>query len=173
MSNRDKMQKPDWMTEEEFAWFKQSTSSLDLIKKDAHADVADYLANPAGRAEGKSAKGGFPTLLLTTKGRKSGQMRTNPAVFMRNGNDLVVVGSLAGYDENPAWVKNLDADPKCQVQLDFDKYSATSRDATAEERKELWPRLVKLFPAWGYFQQYTERPFPIKILTPTGRIPAA
>ena len=97
MSNRDKMQKPDWMTEEEFAWFKQSTSSLDLIKKDAHADVADYLANPAGRAEGKSAKGGFPTLLLTTKGRKSGQMRTNPAVFMRNGNDLVLVAEIGGH----------------------------------------------------------------------------
>ncbi|MBV6417591.1 MAG: hypothetical protein CMLOHMNK_02321 [Steroidobacteraceae bacterium] len=172
MSNRDKLQKPDWMTEEEFAWFKDSTSSLDKIRRDANADVADYLANPAGRSSGTSAKGGFPTLLLTTIGRKSGEKRTNPAVFMRHGKDLVVVGSLAGYDQDPAWVLNLDANPNCEVQLDFDKYAATSRSATEAERKALWPDLVKLFPAWGYFQTQTERPFPIKILTPTGPIPA-
>lgn len=168
MKNRDNMPKPDWMTDEQWAWFKERTSSLDLIRSDAKADVEAYLANPAGRASGQTASGGFPTLLLTTIGRKSGEKRTTPAVFMRNGKDLIVVGSLAGYDEHPAWVNNLNANPNCWVQLDFDKYTATSRDATDEEREALWPDLVKVFPAWGYFQQQTERPFAIKILTPTG-----
>ncbi|MGD9598388.1 MAG: nitroreductase/quinone reductase family protein [Steroidobacteraceae bacterium] len=173
MANRDKMQKPEWMNDEEWAWFKERTASLDLIRSDAHADVEAYLANPAGRASGKTAQGGFPTLLLTTVGRKSGEKRTTPAVFMRSGANLVVVGSLAGYDQDPAWVLNLNANPKCELQLDFDRYTATSRDATGEERKAMWPQLVKTFPAWGYFQMQTERPFPIKILTPTGPIPAA
>lgn len=168
MQDRDKMPKPDWMDDEQWAWFKERTSSLELIRSDAHADVQAYLANPAGRSTGQTAQGGFPTLLLTTIGRKTGEQRTTPAVFMRNGDDLIVVGSLAGYEQHPAWVLNLDAHPNCWVQLDYDKYTAVSRDATAEERKELWPRLVNLFPAWGYFQQQTERPFPIKILTPTG-----
>ena len=85
-----------------------------------------------------------------------------------HGKDLVIVGSLAGYDEHPAWVLNLNAHPKCEVQLDFDKYHAVSRDATDAERKALWPSLVKTFPAWGYFQMQTERPFAVKVLTPTG-----
>lgn len=168
MANRDKMQKPEWMNEEEWKWFKERTASVDLIRDDAQADVKAYLANPAGRASGKTAQGGFPTLLLTTFGRKTGKKRTNPAVFMRNGADLIVVGSLAGYDQHPGWVLNLNANPQCEVQLDFDKYTATSRDATAEERVALWPRLIETFPAWGYFQKQTERQFAIKILTPTG-----
>jgi F420H(2)-dependent quinone reductase len=168
MKDRSKMPKPDFLTEEQWAWFQERTASLDLIRSDAQADVEAYLANPAGRSTGQTAQGGFPTLLLTTIGRKSGQKRTTPAVFMRNGEDLIVVGSLAGYDEHPAWVLNLDANPNCWIQLDYDKYAAVSRDATDEERKRLWPSLVELFPAWGYFQLQTERPFPIKILTPTG-----
>jgi deazaflavin-dependent oxidoreductase (nitroreductase family) len=168
MKDRDKMPKPDWMTEEEWTWFKSRTASLELIRSDAHADVEAYLANPAGRSTGENAQGGFPTLLLTTIGRKSGEKRTTPAVFMRHGEYLVVVGSLAGYDENPAWVKNLDADPNCWVQLDCDKHTAVARDANEQERKELWPALVRVFPAWGYFQMQTERPFPIKMLKPTG-----
>ena len=168
MKDRNQMPKPEFMTDEEWAWFQARTASVDLIVSDAQADVQAYLANPAGRASGATANGGFPTLLLTTIGRKSGEQRTTPAVFMRHGQDLVVVGSLAGYDKHPAWVANLDAHPDCWVQLDFDRYTATSRDATPEERKALWPDLVKVFPAWGYFQQQTERPFAIKILTPTG-----
>ncbi len=168
MKDREQMPKPDFMTDEQWAWFKERTASLDLIRSDAHADVEAYLANPAGRASGASASGGFPTLLLTTIGRKSGEKRTTPAVFMRHGNDMVVVGSLAGYDEHPAWVRNLDANPNCWLQLDFDKYTAVARDATEAERKALWPSLVEVFPAWGYFQMQTERPFAIKILTPTG-----
>lgn len=168
MASRDRMQKPEFMSEQEWAWFKERTASVDLIRSDAKADVEAYLANPAGRSTGQSAQGGFPTLLLTTIGRKSGEKRIAPAVFLRNAEELVVVGSLAGYDHHPAWVLNLNANPACEVQLDFDRYKATSRDATEQERKTLWPKLVAVFPAWGYFQTQTDRPFAVKILTLTG-----
>lgn len=168
MSNRENMPKPDFLTEDEWTWFKSRTSSLDLIRSDAHADVEAYLANPEGRSTGKNAQGGFPTLLLTTIGRKSGEKRTTPAVFMQHGESMVIVGSLAGYDQHPAWVLNLTANPNCWVQLDHRKMTAVARDATDDERKALWPSLVEVFPAWGYFQKQTDRPFAVKIISPTG-----
>src|SRR5574337_2001214 len=79
MSNRENMEKPDFMSDEEWAWFKARVTSVDVVVKDAQADVKAYLANPDGRAEGTTAQGGFPTLLLTTIGRKSGKKRTTPA----------------------------------------------------------------------------------------------
>jgi deazaflavin-dependent oxidoreductase (nitroreductase family) len=106
--------------------------------------------------------------LLTVTGRKSGEQRITPLVFLRNGEDLVVVGSLAGYDSHPAWYLNITANPNCYVQLDYDKYTAVGRDATEQERAELWPKLTEMFPPWGYFQSQTDRPFAIVILTPTG-----
>jgi deazaflavin-dependent oxidoreductase (nitroreductase family) len=167
MADRDKMQKPDFLTDEEWAYLKDQTSSLQRIRSDGKADVEAYLANPEGRAEGKGPSG-LPTLLLTTVGRKSGQKRTVALVFLQDGERQVIVASLAGYDHNPAWYVNLQANPQCEVQLDHKKSKAAARDATDAERRALWPRLIKLLPLWDLFQKQTERAFPIVILTPTG-----
>lgn len=167
-TNRDKMVKPDNMTEQEFQWLKDATASLERIRGDAKADVERFLANPDGWASGKGSPSGLPTLLLTVTGRKSGQKRATPLVFLQEGESMVVVGSLAGYDEHPAWYLNLKASPECWVQLDRRKMTAVARDATEAERKALWPKLDKVFPAWGYFQKQTTRPFAIVYLTPTG-----
>ncbi len=167
MSDRDKMGKPDFLSEEDWAMLKEQTSSLDRIKGDAKADVEDYLANPDGRATG-AGPSGLPTLLLTCVGRKSNEKRTTPLVFMQNGEDMVIVGSLAGYDTHPAWYLNINANPECWVQLDRNKLKAVARDATPEEREELWPRLTAMFPPWGFFQEQTDRPFSVVILSPTG-----
>jgi deazaflavin-dependent oxidoreductase (nitroreductase family) len=167
MSNRDSMVKPDFLTDDEWAYLKDQTSSLGRIRSDGKADVAAYLANPAGRAEGKGPSG-LPTLLLTTIGKKSGQERTVALVFLRHGTDVVIVASLAGYDQNPAWYGNLQADPQCWIQLDHQKSKAVARDATPAERRELWPKLIALMPLWDLFQKQTTRPFPIVIVTPTG-----
>jgi F420H(2)-dependent quinone reductase len=167
MPNREHMQKPDFLSDDEWAYLKDQTSSLQRIRSDGKADVAEYLANPAGRAAGKGPSG-LPTLLLTTIGRKSGEQRTVALVFLRDGDRLVIVASLAGYDQNPAWYVNLEANPRCWVQLDDEKTPATARNATADERHALWPRLVALLPLWDLFQKQTDRPFPIVILTPSG-----
>ena len=82
---------------------------------------------------------------------------------------MVIVASLAGYDQHPAWVHNLRANPKCWVQLDRRKMTTATRvTRPTQERKALWPRLVALLPLWELFQKQTDRPFPIVILTPTG-----
>jgi deazaflavin-dependent oxidoreductase (nitroreductase family) len=167
MGKREQMQKPDFLSDADWEYLKAQTSSLDRIRSDAKADTADYLANPDGRATGKGPSG-LPTLLLTSIGRKSGEKRTAPLVFLQNGEEMVIVASLAGYDQNPAWYLNLRANPKCWVQLDRRKMAAVAREASQAERKQLWPRLTAVLPLWGHFQKQTERPFPIVILTPAG-----
>jgi len=167
MPNREEMEKPDYLSDAEWAYLKDQTSSLARIRGDAKADVEAYLANPDGRSTG-AGPSGLPTLLLTSIGRKSGEQRTVPLVFLRNGEDMVIVGSLAGYDQHPAWSRNLSANPQCWVQLDRRKMTAVARQATEKERQELWPKLIALLPLWDLFQQQTERPFPIVILSPTG-----
>ena len=167
MSNRENMEKPDFLSDEDWETLKDQTSSLEIIRGNAKADVEDYLANPEGRSTG-AGPSGLPTLLLTCVGRKSGDKRTTPLVFMQNGADMVVVGSLAGYDAHPAWYLNVTAKPECWVQLDSDRKAAVARDATQEERAELWPKLTAMFPPWGFFQKQTDRPFSIVLLSPTG-----
>jgi deazaflavin-dependent oxidoreductase (nitroreductase family) len=167
MSNRENMEKPDFLSDEDWEMLKGQTSSLERIRGDAKADVEDYLANPEGRSTG-AGPSGLPTLLLTCLGRKSGKKRTMPLVFLQNGEDMVIVGSLAGYDMHPTWYLNISANPACWVQLDHRKITAVARDATDEEREELWPKLTALFPVWGFFQKQTDRPFSIVILSPTG-----
>jgi deazaflavin-dependent oxidoreductase (nitroreductase family) len=168
MGNRENMQKPDFLSDDEWAYLKDQTSSLQRIRSDGKADVEAYLANPEGRAEGKGPSG-LPTLLLTTVGRKSGQKRTVALVFLQDGERFVIVASLAGYDQNPAWYSNLQAQADCEVQLDAKRVKANARDATEAERRALWPRLIALLPLWDLFQRQTDRPFPIVILTPAGR----
>lgn len=167
MSTRDTMDKPAFMSDEDWAVLKDMTSSLERIKSDAKADAEAYLANPEGRSTG-AGPSGLPTLLLTCLGRKSREKRTTPLVFLQNGEDMVIVGSLAGYDKHPAWYLNISANPECWVQLDRRRMTVVARDATDKERKELWPKLTALFPVWAHFQKQTDRPFPIVILSPVG-----
>jgi len=167
MSDRQNIAKPDFMSDEDWAKILDQTSSLGRIRSDGEADVADYLANPAGRATG-AGPSGLPTLLLTTIGRKSGVERTVALVFLQDGENLVVVGSLAGYDQHPAWCLNIEANSKCWVQLDDRKMNAVAHMASDAERKALWPKLDALFPVWAHFQKQTDRPFPIVVISPTG-----
>ena len=167
MSGRESIEKPDFMSEEDWATVKDQTSSLDRIRSDGKADVEAYLADPKGRATGQGPSG-LPTLLLTTIGRKSGKERTVALVFLQHGEEMVICASLAGYDDNPAWYKNLSANRDCWVQLDDEKMKAVARDASEAERAELWQKLNAVLPLWGHFQKQTDRPFPIVVLSPTG-----
>ena len=167
-TNRDNMERPEFLSDEDWEALKDATSSLQRIRGDAKADVQRYLDNPEGWSTGAGSPSGLPTLLLTVIGRKSGEQRTTPLVFLQHGNDMVVVGSLAGYDSHPAWYLNISANPECWVQLDHKKMKAVGRDASDQERKDLWPKLTELFPAWGYFQNQTDRPFAVVILSSAG-----
>ncbi len=165
--DRDNIEKPEFMSEEDWATILDQTSSIDRIHSDGKADVDAYLADPKGRATGEGPSG-LPTLLLTTIGRKSGKERTVALVFLQHGEEMIVVGSLAGYDQHPAWCLNVNSNPDCWVQLDDRKMKAVARNASDTERRDLWDKLNAMFPVWGHFQKQTDRPFPIVILSPTG-----
>lgn len=160
-TNRENLVKPDFMNEEQFEWLKKATASLEQIRGDAKADVERYKANPDGWSNGTGSPSGLPTLLLSTLGRKSGEKRTTPLVFLQWGEHMVIVGSLAGYDQDPAWYVNMKTNRTCWVQKDREQYVCIGRDVTDAERKSLWPLLDQVFPAWGYFQKTTDRPFPM------------
>ncbi len=107
------------------------------------------------------------TLFLTTTGRKSGEKRTTPIFFIRDGRNLVVVASNAGDDRDPAWYLNLIANRDAEVKIAAGGVTRVhARDATDEERPRLWPELVRLNPAYMRYVDRTSRPLPIVILEP-------
>jgi deazaflavin-dependent oxidoreductase (nitroreductase family) len=107
---------------------------------------------------------GTQTLLLTTKGRKSGQPRELPLIYGTHGDAYLIVASKGGADEPPAWYLNLKADPQVEVQVKGDRFTANARDATPEEKAELWPTMVAEWPAYDDYQKKTDREIPIVIL---------
>lgn len=109
---------------------------------------------------------GVHMLVLATTGRKTGQPRRNVLIYGRSGNDLVVVASNAGLDDNPAWFKNLLADPSVGVQAGTHRFTAHARVASAAERATLWPQMAQIFPLYNEYTQKTDRTIPIVLLTP-------
>jgi deazaflavin-dependent oxidoreductase (nitroreductase family) len=109
---------------------------------------------------------GVPTLLITTRGRKTGKSRTTPVLYLGVGEELVVVASNAGDDKSPGWWLNLQAEPSATVQVRRRRLRVRAREADAAERDRLWPELLQLYPTYERYQQRTERRLPVVILSP-------
>jgi deazaflavin-dependent oxidoreductase (nitroreductase family) len=115
-------------------------------------------------AEGYDWKNGAPILILTTKGRKTGQERTNALIFQPHGEDYLIVASRAGSDKPPAWYLNLVAEPRVIVQVKGDRFAANARTATAEEKPELWQTMTAVWPDYDAYQTRTDRDIPVVVL---------
>ncbi|WP_090421324.1 nitroreductase family deazaflavin-dependent oxidoreductase [Mycobacterium europaeum] len=107
-----------------------------------------------------------PVALLTTTGRKTGQPRVSPLLYLREGDRVILVASQGGRDNHPLWYLNLKADPKVSVQIKDEVLQLQARDATAEERAEYWPKLVAMYPNFDDYQSWTDRVIPIVICDP-------
>ena len=116
---------------------------------------------------GFDGKGNFPCLLLTTKGRKSGEARTTPLIYGRDGEDFVVVASTGGRPKHPNWYLNLDETGAVEVQVEADVFKATARGANAEERARLWPVMTAVYPPYDEYQERAKdsREIPVVILS--------
>ena len=77
-----------------------------------------------------------------------------------------MVVSKGGADDDPAWFKNLRADPSVGVQVAGRRFTAHARVASPAERGLLWPRLARIFPLYDEYAQKTDRDIPIVVLTP-------
>ncbi len=107
---------------------------------------------------------GYPVLLLTCKGRKTGKLRSHMLIYMPDGADFVVVASNNGQDRHPQWYLNLRAHPFATVNVRGSSFPVVASLATPEERSRLWPRLVWHHRLWACHQRRTSREIPVVIL---------
>jgi deazaflavin-dependent oxidoreductase (nitroreductase family) len=103
-------------------------------------------------------------LLLTTTGRRSGQRHTVPLLYLREDPSVAVIASFGGKPSHPDWYWNLRQDPNVDVQVEGERFTATAREADAEERARLWPRAVAVWPGYAVYQKRTDRRIAIVIL---------
>jgi deazaflavin-dependent oxidoreductase (nitroreductase family) len=115
-------------------------------------------------AEGHDWLEGAPVLLLTTTGRKSGEQRTTPLIYGRQGDDVMVVASKGGWPHPPVWFLNLEANPEVEVQVKGDVFKARARVATPDEKPQLWQTMVGIWPQYDEYQANTEREIPVVVL---------
>lgn len=109
---------------------------------------------------------GVPILLLTTVGRRTGEPRTVPLIFGRDGDRLLVVASKGGAPDHPLWYENLAADPDVSVQVRGDRGAFVSSTAQGAEHDRLWQVMVQQWPNYDTYQSRTERSIPLVVLTP-------
>ncbi|MYD44051.1 MAG: nitroreductase family deazaflavin-dependent oxidoreductase [Gammaproteobacteria bacterium] len=95
---------------------------------------------------------GLPTLLLTTKGRKSGDDRQLPLIYGESNGAYILVASKGGHSHHPSWYLNLDANPDIELQVKADRFVAKARTATGDERAKLWDLMAQLFPTYNDYK---------------------
>jgi deazaflavin-dependent oxidoreductase (nitroreductase family) len=116
------------------------------------------------RAKGGNVTGMFeksPLVILTTTGAKSGEPRTFPVVYTRDGDRLVVIASKGGSDENPAWYHNMVAHPTVTVELPDETYQARAVVTEGEERDRLFRAHADRMPNFDEYQTKTRRRLPV------------
>ena len=111
---------------------------------------------------------GVPTLLLTTTGRKSGEPYTTPLIYGEDAGRYVVVASRGGAPSHPQWYRNLDANPSVGLQVAAQKFQATARTASPDEKPALWALMTGIYPPYDEYQAATEREIPVVILERAG-----
>ena len=125
-----------------FAWLVARTAPLD----------AKVLKASKGRF-GLLGSYGFPQLLLTTTGRKSGQPRTVTLLYGRHGDDIVLIGSNLGQAHHPAWALNLQATPQAVVEIDGVASAVEARLVTdPDEREAIWAQMTAMYPGYAMYR---------------------
>lgn len=107
-------------------------------------------------------------LLLTTRGRKTGRPHTVPLLYLRDGDDLVVIASWGGRPNHPHWYLNIEAAPEARVQVHGKKWNVAAEPMDPEERARWWPRVVEAHEGYAAYQGRTDRPIPLVRLRPEG-----
>jgi deazaflavin-dependent oxidoreductase (nitroreductase family) len=109
---------------------------------------------------------GVNTLLLTTRGRKTGKLRRTALIYGRDGERYVVVASKGGHSSHPLWFRNLVDNPEVHLQVGADKFMARARTADADEKPRLWQLMTSIWPDYDNYQARTDRAIPVVVLEP-------
>jgi deazaflavin-dependent oxidoreductase (nitroreductase family) len=126
-----------------------------------HQFVYEHSGGRIGKRLGRTEM-----LMLRTTGRKTGRQRTVALLYHRDANAYVVVGSKGGSDIGPAWLLNLEATPRVEVQIGTKRFAANARLASDSERRRLWPEMTRKWPQYDRYQARTRRLIPLVILAP-------
>jgi deazaflavin-dependent oxidoreductase (nitroreductase family) len=109
-------------------------------------------------------KRGTTILLLTTKGRRSGEERTTPLIHRTDDDRWVVVASNGGAPDHPGWFKNIEAGPDdVEIQVKAERMPVHPSVAEGEERDRLWSLMTAVWPAYDTYQQRTDREIPVVV----------
>jgi proline iminopeptidase len=119
-----------------------------------------------GGEVGHRWKEGSTVLLLTTKGRKTGQDRTTPLIYAQDGDRYVIVASKGGAPEDPGWYRNLEQTPEVELQVKDEVFPARARTAEGEEREQLWRKANEVWPHYDEYATKTDREIPVVVLEP-------
>jgi deazaflavin-dependent oxidoreductase (nitroreductase family) len=119
-----------------------------------------------GRVGGRVGKG--PVLLLTTTGRKSGEKRTAPVLYIEDEGRFVIINTNAGNTRIPAWSLNLDADPEAEVEVKRKRLPVCARPAEGEERTDLWRKHNQQYAGFDEYKEELpdDRPITVYVLEP-------
>ena len=128
-----------------------------------------YLSDPEKAHYWNASLGGgqgkLPTLLLTTRGRKSGQTKHSPLIYKQVGNDYVVIASKGGAPAHPFWFLNLEATPEAEIRVGVAQHKVRARIAEGDERARLWSAMVAIYaPYEDYEARAGERHIPVVVL---------
>ncbi len=110
--------------------------------------------------------GPLPTLLLTTRGRKSGEARPIPLLYRQVGDAYAVIASKGGMPAHPHWYLNLLANTECQLMVGPRAVTARARTVEGEERDGVWALMCEMYPPYESYQAATERKIPVVLLDP-------
>ncbi|MFL5894771.1 MAG: nitroreductase family deazaflavin-dependent oxidoreductase [Thermoleophilaceae bacterium] len=108
--------------------------------------------------------GGVRILLLHHVGRRSGQERVSPLLYVEDGGKLAIIASKGGHPKHPAWFHNLMAQPDTEVELGSERRQVRARVADGEERERIWDKAVASWPDYDRYQARTERRIPVVVL---------
>jgi deazaflavin-dependent oxidoreductase (nitroreductase family) len=117
----------------------------------------------------ESTMKGVPTVILTTRGRRSGALRKTPLMRVTDGEKYAVIASKGGAPEHPVWYLNLLADPTVTVQDKAVRGRYGAHTATGAEREQWWDRAVAVWPDYESYRARTDREIPVVVLEPLDR----
>lgn len=109
---------------------------------------------------------GNDMLLLTTRGRVTGEPHTVPLLYLRDGHRLLVIASYGGRDRHPEWYLNLLADPSVTARIVDRTVALTARAVSPAERDVWWPKVVASYGDYAVYQARTDREIPVVFLEP-------
>lgn len=126
------------------------------------AIVEEFRAN--GGRVGGTFEGGT-LLLLHTTGAKSGKPRLSPLAYKDIDGKMIIFGSYAGAEHNPAWVHNVRANQRAHIEVGTDEYDVVVRELPADERDAMYAKIIEITPVFAEYQAKTTRVIPVFELT--------